>query len=179
MKNKTKSFSIVELMVIMVILGILSAVAVPIYKVHVTKARVVKAYPIMENLRRKIIEYYELNGAWPPSITFEGVTLNAGDWATINVNPIKNINYSPYDKRVMVQAALSSLNGIPTFGEPGTLYGTASVLRTVFFQLDGRYITVCGLADAVYDVPSKYLPPNCNCNNIIDILYENTNACVQ
>ena len=60
-----KSFSLVELMVVIAIIGILSAIAVPSYRAYIVKARITEAISVGVGWKVKIADYYNVNGTLP------------------------------------------------------------------------------------------------------------------
>jgi len=65
-KIKDKAgFSLVELMIVIVIIGVLAAVAVPIYNNNVTKARMSEADAALGSIRTQLRVYYGENGEYP------------------------------------------------------------------------------------------------------------------
>ena len=78
-KKNQKGFTLVELMTVVVIIGILVAIAIPIMS-NVTKAAAQRAHD--SNLRTidgAVQMYYAENSAWPATITaLEGTYIEAG-----------------------------------------------------------------------------------------------------
>ena len=60
-------FSLVELMIVIVIIGVLAAVAVPIYNNNVTKARMSEADASLGSIRTQLRVHYGENGEYPTS----------------------------------------------------------------------------------------------------------------
>lgn len=65
MKNKNKGFTLIELMIVVAIIGILAAVALPSYQTYVTRAQVVESLVIVGELKNTVSEYYKYTGKFP------------------------------------------------------------------------------------------------------------------
>jgi len=57
-----KGFSLIELMIVIAIIGVLAAVAVPNYQVYVKKAKVAAVFPFVESAKIAIAEYTQTTG---------------------------------------------------------------------------------------------------------------------
>lgn len=64
-KENQKGFSLVELMIVLVIIGILAAVGVPIYTSNVQKAKMSEADAALGTIRTALRVYYAENGHYP------------------------------------------------------------------------------------------------------------------
>ncbi|MGN1058045.1 MAG: prepilin-type N-terminal cleavage/methylation domain-containing protein [Candidatus Avelusimicrobium sp.] len=63
-KNK-KGFTLLELLVVVLIIGILSAVALPQYQKAVAKSRATQLYSAINGLHKGVQSYFLENGSWP------------------------------------------------------------------------------------------------------------------
>jgi len=78
MKNTHKGFTLIELMIVVAIVGILAAIAVPAYSKHTLKAKVAAAISLASPVKFSLVEYYNTNGAWPANNTVLGLGANDG-----------------------------------------------------------------------------------------------------
>ncbi|MFQ6675706.1 MAG: type IV pilin protein [Fidelibacterota bacterium] len=62
-------FTLVELMIVIVIIGVLAAVAVPIYTNNVRKAKMSEADAALGTIRTELRIYYGENGSYPVQAT--------------------------------------------------------------------------------------------------------------
>lgn len=63
--RKTPGFSLIELLVVIAIVGVLAAIATPVYQRYVVSARLNAAAVIFQNNVQKSIEYAQIHGVFP------------------------------------------------------------------------------------------------------------------
>ena len=97
--DKQKGFTLIELMIVVAIIGILAAIAIPAYRDYTNRARVSEGLVLASGVKAGVVEYYANTGTWPDGITRLGYRSNntvAGNAvADIRVNDggIISINY--------------------------------------------------------------------------------------
>jgi prepilin-type N-terminal cleavage/methylation domain-containing protein len=64
-KGVKKAFTLIELIIVVVIVGILAMVAIPRYFANVEKARRAEAYATMRSIREAIMGYYAATALYP------------------------------------------------------------------------------------------------------------------
>ncbi|HFA0673392.1 TPA: pilin, partial [Neisseria gonorrhoeae] len=73
MNTLQKGFTLIELMIVIAIVGILAAVALPAYQDYTARAQVSEAILLAEGQKSAVTEYYLNNGKWPENNTSAGV----------------------------------------------------------------------------------------------------------
>ncbi|ENX8799935.1 pilin, partial [Neisseria gonorrhoeae] len=73
MNTLQKGFTLIELMIVIAIVGILAAVALPAYQDYTARAQVSEAILLAEGQKSAVTEYYLNNGKWPANNGDAGV----------------------------------------------------------------------------------------------------------
>ena len=86
MKAIQKGFTLIELMIVIAIIGVLAAIALPMYQDYITKSQVTRVYAELKNAQR--LADVELFEGRIPSLTagqdgFIGVTATSSNLATL------------------------------------------------------------------------------------------------
>ncbi|EMU4177189.1 pilin [Neisseria gonorrhoeae] len=79
MNTLQKGFTLIELMIVIAIVGILAAVALPAYQDYTARAQVSEAILLAEGQKSAVTEYYLNNGEWPENNDKAGVASTPTD----------------------------------------------------------------------------------------------------
>ncbi|MFU9997958.1 pilin [Neisseria meningitidis] len=103
MNTLQKGFTLIELMIVIAIVGILAAVALPAYQDYTARAQVSEAILLAEGQKSAVTEYYLNHGEWPKNNTSAGVASSATD---IKGKYVKSVEV----KNGVVTATMASSN---------------------------------------------------------------------
>ncbi|HFC7756510.1 TPA: pilin, partial [Neisseria meningitidis] len=79
MNTLQKGFTLIELMIVIAIVGILAAVALPAYQDYTARAQVSEAILLAEGQKSAVTEYYLNHGIWPGDNSSAGVASTPSD----------------------------------------------------------------------------------------------------
>ncbi|MFK8030295.1 MAG: pilin [Gammaproteobacteria bacterium] len=161
MKTIQKGFTLIELMIVVAIIGILAAIAIPAYQDYTQRAQVGEAMTLVSAAKTAIAEYAQTNGSYPPTTgtALADLGLNAavvGQYASFTVGAEGVItatmanNASLLTGQRPVGAAIS--NRAITFTPPVVADIAAGTVSVFKFE--------CA-SDATTGIPTKFLPSSC------------------
>jgi type IV pilus assembly protein PilA len=80
-------FTLIELMIVVAIIGILAAIAVPAYQNYTIRAQVSEGLTLSSGWKMAIVDFYTNNGTWPSQADLTETTPSVGTYVqSITVN---------------------------------------------------------------------------------------------
>jgi type IV pilus assembly protein PilA len=153
MKRMQQGFTLIELMIVVAIIGILAAVALPAYQDYTIRAKMSEVILALSACRTSITEVYQTGGT-PPT---------ANSWGCENVTS-KYVQALSTDANGVVIATVQnispSVNGSCVTLIPMILAGVAA--DSSLNMGEGLYGWICGGTGT--DVAPNYLPGSCRGN---------------
>ena len=156
MKQLQKGFTLIELMIVVAIIGILAAVALPAYQDYTIRAKMSEVILGMSACRTSITEVYQSGPAGIPGANGWGCEYGG----TTATKYVANVNTSQHGVvSATVQGISTSVNGsVVTLAPLASAAVTATVTPGNSMALYGWR---CASTTDGTNVPNKYLPGSC------------------
>jgi type IV pilus assembly protein PilA len=91
-----QGFTLIELMIVVAIIGILAAIAIPAYQNYTIRAQVTEGLTLGDGWKTAIAEYYAYSGNWPAQGNLAGTNVSNGKYessVTVVTNGVIEITY--------------------------------------------------------------------------------------
>src|SRR5579871_1739434 len=95
-KQAQKGFTLIELMIVIAIIGILAAIAIPAYQNYTIRAQVTEGLTLADGWKTAIAEYYANTGNWPTQANLNGTQPTVGKYessVTVTTGGVITITY--------------------------------------------------------------------------------------
>ena len=161
LKQMQKGFTLIELMIVIAIIGILAAIAIPAYQNYTIRAQVTEGLTLADGWKTAIAEYYANTGVMPAGIAnLAGTTTSTGKYEsgiTVNGGTIVVTYGGTAANAKITNAASNTLALIP--------YTNAN--NDVLWKCGGATIPAAASATSVgtavtTTVLAQYLPTSCH-----------------
>ena len=141
--RSNKGFTLIELMIVVAILAILMAIAIPAYQDYTIRAQVSEGMNLTGGARTAVAEYWTDRGTWPAN----------NDEAGLDTNTNITGNY-------VTQVTVGAGQITATFGNNANAAITGDVLVLSPTSSGGSVEWSCG-SSAGTDIENRYLPARC------------------
>ena len=100
MKKTQSGFTLIELMIVVAIIGILAAIALPAYQDYTKRSNVTEGLSLAGGVKTAVAEYYSSQGEWPTNNTLAGLAPagniqgNAVNSVGVGANGVITITYN-------------------------------------------------------------------------------------
>jgi type IV pilus assembly protein PilA len=146
MKNMQKGFTLIELMIVVAIIAILAAIAIPAYQNYLIRAQVSEGAVLTDGAKTAVAEYYSNLGTFPGSNISAGlpatVTSIVGKYVSqVDVGTDKGIIEAKFNNTTANAAIQNSIFALSAFPGGGSVVWSCTNAKT--------------------SVPNIYLPESC------------------
>lgn len=151
-------FTLIELMIVIAIIGVLAAIAIPAYQDYTIRAQASEGLTLSSAVQSAVVDFYDQTGNWPTGIMGGGTALNyaaapTGQFVSsiATNNGAITITYGNKANAAISAATLSVNAYVTTAGDVAWVCGNATITPVGATQVGAGATTV----------QNKYLPKNC------------------
>ena len=154
MKTLQKGFTLIELMIVIAIIGILAAIAIPAYQDYIARSQMSEAIQLNGGAEVGLAEFYQNKSSWPLTL------------ASVYSTSTNNSSAPGVGRYVTTVLGTAAGGTSPTYTIVATMKATGvnnhiATKTMAIWTTDGGNTWHCGPTTTGNFVDSKYLPTSC------------------
>jgi prepilin-type N-terminal cleavage/methylation domain-containing protein len=106
MKDSKKGFTLIELLITIAIVGILAAIAMPMFRMHVIRARLTEAEHTMAVVKSAVSAYHHDTESWPTCPTINEVRNSLG----VGLGAVERVSQISVDPNGVITATVANID---------------------------------------------------------------------
>jgi type IV pilus assembly protein PilA len=157
LKQIQKGFTLIELMIVIAIIGILAAIAIPAYQNYTIRAQVTEGLTLADGWKTAIAEYYANTGNWPVVANLTGTQASSGKYessVSVITGGTISITYG--------LQANSKINGLVLALAPYTNANNDVLWQCGLAAAPSSASAASGATTSGTTVSAQYLPTSCH-----------------
>jgi type IV pilus assembly protein PilA len=158
LKQVQKGFTLIELMIVIAIIGILAAIAIPAYQNYTIRAQVTEGLTLGDGWKTAISEYYANTGGWPTQTNLTGTCNSFGKYES-SVSVVAG---------GVIQIIYGSQANTKVSGQTLTIVPYTNANNDILWQCGLATMPTAGITAATGSsssattVSAQYLPTSCH-----------------
>lgn len=145
MKKVQQGFTLIELMIVVAIIGILAAIAIPAYQDYTTRAKLTEAVNALAPAKTSVAEFFVSQGSMPANAAAAGFSTSIG------TKFVRSVTY----------ARTSATVGRLTVTITGTVGGGTAAAQTILMDATGTAGQNVDFNCLPGTVLTKFVPADC------------------
>ena len=162
MRKNDWGFTLIELMIVITIIGVLAAIAIPQFQDYVTRTKISEGLSLAEQAKIAVANTFQANGQMPAAGSNASYGLPAS--SSIAGTYVTNVVVAPASGQITIYYG-GNIGGGVAAGDKLTLTPGTSPQAAIGWACGYSSVsingTIVGGPGAGTTVPAKYLPANC------------------